>query len=419
MDDIPVPERLLEVFHTRRPMPLKLELRPTKRCNLYCRHCWRRLPGTPEVNCDDELPPERYVDLIREAVGLGVRKVELVGGGEPMFDSDAAMAYFREIKRQGVYGDLVTNGTRFTDEMIREMVEFGWDRIMFSIDGADARTHDYIRAQQGVFKRALTAMKRFAHWKLKLGVDRPLLGMVPVLTNRNHTQFSDFIRLAHKVGAYHVGFKPLVVQTKDAELLRIPDSQLWEMNRCITAAIPLAEKYGIDTNLTSIMHKPSNEVVKKSVDVTELYTEDVETTRNKLATRLALTQGALTAGGPGAIYERFLRFVQIPCYLPWVHLTITPEGDVQPCSGAGSLKTKLNVKDASLKEILLGEVFADFRENLAQGEFPAVCKGCCVGLFLDNRRHRQVLVETGAKMLEDEARQIRARRPVRKRSVVR
>ena len=58
-----------------------------------------------------------------------------------------------------------------------------------------------------------------------------------------------------------------------------------EMNRHIAVAIPLAEKYGIDTNLHSIVHRPSNEVVKKSADVTQLYREDVESTRAWLAGR--------------------------------------------------------------------------------------------------------------------------------------
>ena len=37
MYEIPAPERLLEVFRQRRPLPLKLEIRPTKNCNLHCR----------------------------------------------------------------------------------------------------------------------------------------------------------------------------------------------------------------------------------------------------------------------------------------------------------------------------------------------------------------------------------------------
>lgn len=390
-DDASVPDRLLEVFRRERPMPLKLEIRPTNRCNLNCLHCWRRTH--PKRAYENELPPGRIVKLIGEAAELGVQKVELVGGGEPTFDRNAAMDYVREIKRQGMFGDLVTNGTLFTKEMVREMVEFGWDRIMFSIDGANADTHDYIRGRKGVFERAVRNIRLFSTWKSRLGLERPLLGLVPVLTNRNLTQFSDFIELAHSLGVYHVGFKPLVVEHDLGDTLRIRENQLLEMNRHIEAAIPLAEKYGIDTNLHSIIHKPGNEVVKKSVDITRLYKEDAEAAGALLKKRLSPTAGDTFVGGSEAVCGRFLKFVQIPCYLPWIHLTITPEGDVVPCSGAGKLNPKPNVRDASLKEILFGDIFTRFRESLEKGEMPALCKGCCVGLFLDNRRFRAELLK--------------------------
>lgn len=401
VDDTPVPDRLLEVFRGKRPMPLKLEIRPTNRCNLNCLHCWRQTH--PKRAYENELPPERIVELIREGTSLGVKKVELVGGGEPTFDRSAAMGYVREIKRQGMYGDLVTNGTLFTEEMVREMVEFGWDRIMFSIDGANADTHDYIRGRKGVFEKAVRNIRLFSTWKSRLGLERPLLGLVPVLTNRNLTQFSDFIELAHSLGAYHVGFKPLVVEHDLGDTLRIKKGQFLEMNRHIEAAIPLAEKYGIDTNLHSIIHKPGNEVVKKSIDVTQLYREDAEAAGALLKKRLSLTAEDIVEVGHEGVYEHFLKFVQIPCYLPWIHLTITPEGDVVPCSGAGKLNPKPNVRDASLKEILFGDIFTRFRESLEKGEMPALCKGCCVGLFLDNRRFRAELIERGSHLLEKSA----------------
>ena len=408
MYEIPAPERLLEVFRQRRPLPLKLEIRPTKNCNLHCRMCWRQ-PIENVLRYDQELPPERFVELIREGVRLGARRIELVGGGEPTLNQKAAMTYFREIKAQeGVYGDLVTNGTRFTEEMIREMVELKWDRIMFSVDGANADTHDYVRGKKGAFDKTITAIERFTHWKRVLGADRPLLGMVPVLTNRNHTQFSDYLELARRLGVYHVGFKPLVHQHEVAAALQIEDNKLEEMNRHIEAAIPLAKRLGIETNLQSIIHRPGNEVVQKSVDVTDLYTEEVESTRVKLGERFGIDRRELTSGDTEKIYKRFLNFVQVPCYLPWIHLTITPEGNVLPCTGAGTLKPIPNVRDSSLEEILFGKIFTKFRQDIIRGEYPGVCHGCCVGLFLDNREHRRVLMESGARMMEEEARQIKA-----------
>lgn len=395
---ISIPERLIEVFTEKRPIPHKLEIRPTKRCNLNCLHCWRR-GHEGKWDYGDEIPPERLIEIIREGAALGVENVELVGGGEPTFDRRAAMDYFHEIKRNGMFGDLVTNGTLFTEEMVREMVEMSWDRIMFSIDGADAATHDSLRGKTGAFKRAVENIRLFTSWKRRRGVEKPLIGMVPVLTNRNHTQFSDFIELAHRIGAYHVGFKPLVIEHRFGEPLKIRGQQLEEMNRHIEEAIPLAEKYAIDTNLRSIIHRPGNEVVQKSASLMELYENEVMETRELLSRAMETSAAALVPQYPKQIYRDFSRFIQIPCFIPWHHLTISPEGLAVPCTGGGKLEPKPSVRETPLKEVLCCDAFTEFREALAVGKMPALCTGCCVGLFLDNRRHREKLKQLGMAML--------------------
>src|SRR3989344_1169562 len=396
-------ERLLEVFAKKVPLPTKLELRPTDKCHLYCRHCWRRME-TEGFRYDDELPPSRWVEIIREAADLGIRKIEFVGGGEPMHDPDAAMRCVREVKSACIFGDLVTSGTKFTDDIIREMVELGWDRIMFSLDGANPISNDYVRFSRGAFELATWAIGRFTHWKDALGSERPLLGMVPVLTNRNYTEFKDYIGLAHKLGVYHVGFKPLFAFHESGASLQLTGEHLGAMNAHIEEALPLAQRYGIETNMDSLVHRPGNEVVKNAADVTVLYREDISATRIELAKELGLTEEELHASSLGEIYETFSKFLLVPCFLPWSHLTILANGDVSPCTGAGALKTKPNVRDTSLRDALSDEILARFRETLAKGDFPAVCKSCCVGLFLDNRRYRRDLKGWGANLLQQEKR---------------
>lgn len=392
MADLDIPQSLLEIFKAKRPIPLKLDLCPTNRCNLNCRHCRRQTEQ--RIYHGNELSAERYKDIIREGGRLGVRKVEFVGSGEPTYHQETAMTCFREIKRAGMFGDLVTNGTRFTDEMVREMVELKWDRIMFSIDAADAHTHDYIRGKKGAFKKALAAMRRFTYWKQELGVDRPLMGMVPVLTNLNHTHFSDFIRLAHDVGAYHVGFKPMMIYTPEAESWKLAESNLLDMNRHIAEAIPLAERYGIETNFREVVHRPENEIVKRSGDIVALYREDVSKACDDIVNRFCLDEKhSLVAEDSGNIYENFLRFVQIPCFLPWYNLKISSEGDVLPCIGSGPLEGMPNLRDCSLKEAFYGDVFTRFRDSLAVGKFPDQCAGCCAGLIFDNRKFRAELLK--------------------------
>jgi len=391
-------------------MPLKLELQPTNKCNLKCKQCWMKGYDPKDFRYDLELPPERYLEIIREAAKLGVLHIEFTGGGEPTFDQEAIMSYFREIKRLGIFGDITTNGTRFTDDMIRETVELRWDRLSFSMDGANAKTHDFIREQRGAFEKSIHAIKRFTYWKKELGQEKPLLEMVPVLTNRNYHQMSEYLELAHEIGIQRVKMKPLYVHHQFAEQLRLNEEQLTEMNKHIEEALPIANELGIETNFSDLIHRPGNQVVKKAVTIIDLYDEELEGFRENLAEALHLKVEDFYTKESSEVYERFIKFVQIPCFLPWHHITISPDGGVIPCTGAGTMEPKPNVRDHSLNEILFGEQFTEFRSQVASGKMPTICQECCVGLFLDNRRFREELVNIGQPQLKHDAESLKKKK---------
>ena len=61
--------------------PMTLELYPTLACNLSCRFCDTTERHQPPVN---ELSKERLLQLVDEAADLGVQRVFILGGGEPL-----------------------------------------------------------------------------------------------------------------------------------------------------------------------------------------------------------------------------------------------------------------------------------------------------------------------------------------------
>ena len=44
---------------------------------------------------------------------------------------------------------------------IEELIDIGWDRIDFSLDGADAQTHDLLRGCSGVFDKLIATISTF------------------------------------------------------------------------------------------------------------------------------------------------------------------------------------------------------------------------------------------------------------------
>ena len=73
--------------------------------------------------------PREFFD---EAGELGVRDIAFVGGGEPLA-RDITYKLMKRIRAHGMEGDLVTNGSLLTDEMIHTLVDVGWTRVKFSV----------------------------------------------------------------------------------------------------------------------------------------------------------------------------------------------------------------------------------------------------------------------------------------------
>jgi MoaA/NifB/PqqE/SkfB family radical SAM enzyme len=113
----------------------------TDRCNMACAHCMKRRES-------HDLDAALIARVLREASLLGARTVSF-GGGEPTLHLE-----FRAILEgailQGFAVTFVTNGQGFrrTWEWLREepIGPAGVLAVSFSLDGADAETHDAVRA---------------------------------------------------------------------------------------------------------------------------------------------------------------------------------------------------------------------------------------------------------------------------------
>ncbi len=171
--------RLIDWFEVGHAPPFELGLLITNECHLKCLSCIAR--SRPSYNPDKELSDEKLVSIIKEAGTLGIKRCHLSGGGEATYRLDTALLMMSEIKKHGMLGSLVTNGTLFTEESIKKMVEIELDEVLFSIDGPDAETHDYLRGVEGTFNKAIKNVNLFDYWKKKLDKKKPELLFAPVI----------------------------------------------------------------------------------------------------------------------------------------------------------------------------------------------------------------------------------------------
>ncbi|HLB26526.1 MAG TPA: radical SAM protein, partial [Dehalococcoidia bacterium] len=105
----------------------------TRRCNLYCMHCYaeakdRAFPG--------ELTTEDGFRLIDDVAGFGSPTI-IFSGGEPLMRPDVQELSARASSR-GLRCVLSTNGTLISDELAGRIREAGFAYVGISLDGIGA-----------------------------------------------------------------------------------------------------------------------------------------------------------------------------------------------------------------------------------------------------------------------------------------
>lgn len=113
--------------------------------------CNARCPSCPYTNSEIRasyrdtpyMRPETF-RTIADQCGPHGAWVRISGGGEPMLHPQA-VELFEHAKRAGAKVGLITNGSRFTPESTRRLLEAGVDMVEFSVDAADPDTYARVR----------------------------------------------------------------------------------------------------------------------------------------------------------------------------------------------------------------------------------------------------------------------------------
>jgi SynChlorMet cassette radical SAM/SPASM protein ScmF len=169
----------------------------TDGCNLRCRHCWippkyhGNFHNSPYLNLD------LFQSIIEQAKPLGLSSVKLTGG-EPLLHPQ-----IREILNLLQIEDLnlnmETNGVLCTPGLSKDLATCKNPFIAVSLDGADARTHEWVRGVEGCFEAALSGIRNLVKAGFKPQV-------IMTIMRRNKDQMETVVRLAEDLGAGSVKF---------------------------------------------------------------------------------------------------------------------------------------------------------------------------------------------------------------------
>lgn len=355
-------QRLKMWFDGKRAPPMHIDIEPTSSCNLKCKFCWTRSKERVR-NCQYQrtLTNKRLLEIVHEGSEIGVKEWEIAGGWEPMMKPKTVFRMMLLIKKYGMHGSITTNGNLFTRNMIKKLVEIGWDRILFSLEGPDAETHDYSTQTKGSFERETSNILLFKGWKEKIGTKKPLYSIHSVLTNKNYDKLEEMVEFGKELGCDGVNFEPLMIWSKEGKELKLNEKQRRELRTCVERALKKAKELGVNTNVKNLREE---KLVDKK-DMRKIIEEEVRPDGKNI--------------------------LSSSCFSPWLNMEIRISGRVTACRICNDESGCENVLDKSLKDIWFGKYFESNRKQFMNGNLPPYCKDCASGLVVDMKNLRSQL----------------------------
>jgi len=173
---------LLEHIKQDKPIaPLHVQLVPTNTCPHSCDFCAYRMSGYPSnetFNAKASLSSGELDSIIADCSFMGVKSIELTGGGEPTIHRDFPRLC-EVIKRLGMSLGIVSNGTQQSCAVLDGLSHADWVRI--SIDAGTKETYSSIRrVPQSFHERARVTIRKLTSLEFK-----PVIGVSFVITKDN------------------------------------------------------------------------------------------------------------------------------------------------------------------------------------------------------------------------------------------
>lgn len=314
---------VLEVKRGKVFGPEKVMISPTDACNLRCKTCWR-LEKESYERIKDELTLEEIKDVLEECKKLGVKTIDLTGGGEPFYRK-TIFEIISMVKRYGFEATLTSNGTLLNKKKLERIINLGLDDICFSIESYEEDINDGLRGK-GTCKKVVNAIKTLN--ELKKDFKKPVIRIATVITKKNYKHLESLIDFAIENKISAISFSVMIE---------------WKTNKGLT------------------MEKEKN-----YMKILKELNEKIKSRRIHSNLGLIMKHGLFEHNPP--------KF----CFAPWEMLFINSNGEVLACCTLASHHENIigNIREKKLSKIWYGEKMNKFREMIKDKKFFDECKKC-------------------------------------------
>jgi len=183
-------------------MPISISIEPTTSCNLRCPECPSGLRSfSRPIGMLQQQMFEKTIDQLKDTLTY----LTFYFQGEPYLNPQF-LEMVRYASSKGIYTATSTNAHYLKDEVARQTVESGLDRLIISIDGTTQRTYESYRIG-GDLSKVIEGTKNIIAWKRKLRSKTPHTIFQFLVVRPNEHQIPEVYALADELGVDQVVLK--------------------------------------------------------------------------------------------------------------------------------------------------------------------------------------------------------------------
>lgn len=339
--------------------PVKMLLYPTNRCNISCVYCNNTyIRRMNRFNFREELSSEELEFIIKEGLELGIREWCIQGGGEPLMSKDLPklIELIKSYPKKTLCL-LVTNGTLFTEKIIKNFVELELDEINFSISSPVKNDDNELRGPNS-FERSTRSLLLFKKYKKILCKHKPFIRINSILTARIFNLIPKFLYFCKKFGVDELVLNPLRIQSEVREEL--------EKGNPVLKSLILTEK----------MKEHVRKNIPKYYEISRKLGVGLQINGIDELKGVTVSNKTSNKKGSSSNENKNKSLFNAYCFEPFLTILIGPNGEVGWCCGSEYENSPLNIRQSTLKEIWTSSLFERIRKRMLEHKPLENCFYC-------------------------------------------
>ncbi len=308
--------------------PVQAQIGVSDPCNHECVFCWDHPPKERETPATADrfghrkpgvMKLDQFKGVVDDLYGMGTRRIDLVGRGEPLLNR-SALDMIRYVKNRGMHLVLCTNASRLFEPIAREFVALGVDRVNVSLNAGTPETYplNHVTETPANYLKVKKNLRFLADCKIAAGSAIPQITLSFVISSKNFFEIDKMVEVAHEVGAQEIQFNHAVTHEGTADLA-LSDAQYQDLQAQLPTIRERAVALGLESNLETFAastppYMPSQEAAPSVV----------------------------------------------PCYVGWYFTVILGNGSVMPCCQCSQPVGQVT-EERGLADIWASEDYEQFR----------------------------------------------------------